>query len=1057
MPVYNFSSNPLYVDEGQSIQFRYEAPPDFDATTVVTIQVGEYQTLWVIKTKAEDFAPDDFTLLDFSPAEKNRYYTYAETSDSPNSPNTGNPAGGGASSPPERSGETVIEIDGLSVGTQAPFSVSSNVVDAADYGWRIRVGGTGSWGAFTDGTYYNQASPPQITVSNGDQIQVYVKSSENAVDEKFVIVNVGFGSAKWRVTTGPDLPNIPNPLPVFNNLEDLEFNVVVYSNIVQITGLSTDATISVSGAASQVLVSNNNTNTAIVDGYTVLQGGTGWAASQTIQNNQYVQLRGTTANIQQSLRTIGVGIGSEPNAATWTIKTGDGEDTTPGTINFQNQSGIIPGTQNIYSNSQEITGVTPGLPIPIVKGTVFPSDAVANPRLSINGGSPGPINGSTVVLGDEIQLVVDSSPDLLDTNTAPPGGTVSVQIDVGNVSVSAWQVANWTGPDTDPSFTPLSNTTGWTPGGNAVVGPVGLTDFNQAITATATATDSLGGSPTVFISVDSGPFTASPVTIQPNNTGTPILVRFRVAQPGDISTDPATGLGATSTITYSFGDSGDFTVIQTNYLVVPIPPAFQGCWYSNKNEYFDQAGWEAAGSPAANALSYYRAAKQDGYSIGTVVPITKEFDGTYGNIEERFPGFVKCEGQSLDKNEYPFLFEAIGYHYGGSGNNFNVPDYRNRRLVGDSQVDGNAGSSAAVECTYGPTGVAGAGNYAIPGCFGGWWFMAQVDADGPDPLEQVIGTGNEGTQSLFFNLGTVKTFGLDTTEADVPFTITGTAQGTLGVVSPVTPSVPQHEHLVATAITESDAGDPLIPWGEYAYYRTQTSGQGKTPKGEDEPDSDKVYQWWQQYGFGTTTASEFDDEIQNTDPDSSLKDILPLGDNGGPATETFGNYWGSSMSPINSLSPTSAYYNGVSGGANFPTTIGGTSNATDAGVIDTTEDFAKVDRYTSIYSNGTSHSHFLSETNPVDPQTDFSFGNTIGAGDGTSNAGFAAAFADFHTITFFQSGGPAGTEPVALELNEAEFTWNNANKPIPLVSMDPQNNVANPTPFYKVKYIIKAY
>ena len=101
----------------------------------------------------------------------------------------------------------------------------------------------------------------------------------------------------------------------------------------------------------------------------------------------------------------------------------------------------------------------------------------------------------SVVLGDEIQLVVDSSPDLLDTNTAPPGGTVSVQIDVGNVSVSTWQVANWTGPDTDPSFTPLSNTTGWTPGGNAVVGPVGLTDFNQAITATATATDSLGGSP----------------------------------------------------------------------------------------------------------------------------------------------------------------------------------------------------------------------------------------------------------------------------------------------------------------------------------------------------------------------------------------------------------------------------------------------------------------------------------------------------------------------------------------------------------------------------------
>jgi len=1057
MPIYNFSPNPLYVDEGQSIQFRYEAPPDFDETTVVTIQVGDYQTLWVIKTKSEDFAPEAFNLLDFSPADQDRFYTYAEASDSPNAPNTGDPAGGGASSPAVRTGEQIIEIEGLSVGTQAPFSVSSNVLDAANYGWRIRTGGTGSWGAFTSGTYYNQPSPPQITVSNGDQIQVYLKSAANAVDERYVIVNVGFGSAKWRVTTGPDLPNIPDPLPIFNSLDDLDLDVVVYSNIVQITGLSTDAAISVSGASSQVLVSNNNTNTSIIDGYTVLNGGTGWASSQTVQNNQYVQLRGTTANLAQSLRIIGVGIGSEPNAATWEIKTGAGDDTTPGQIVFQNLSGIIPGTQNIYSNSQEVTGVTPGLPISIIKGNVFPSDAITNPRLSINGGSPAAINGATVFNGDEIQLVVDSSPDILDTNQSPPGGTVSVQIDVGNASVSAWQVANWTGPDTLPAFTPLSNTTGWTPGGNAIIGPTGLTDFNQAITATATATDSLGGSPTVFMSIDGGPFLASPQTIQPNNTSTPILVRFRVEQPGDITTDPVQGLGATSTITYSFGDSGDFTVTQSNYLVVPIPPAFQGCWYSNKNEFFDQAGWEAAGSPAANALQYYRAAKQDGYSIGTVVPITKDFGGTYGSIPDRFPGFISCEGQALDKDEYPFLFEAIGYHYGGSGNTFNVPDYRNRRLVGDNQVDGNKGSSAAVECTYGPTGIAGAGNYAIPGCFGGWWFMAQVDADGPDPLEQVIGTGNEGTQSLFFNLGTVKTFGLDTTEADVNFTVVGSAQGTIGKVSEVSVTPPQHEHLVITALTESDSGDPLIPWGEYAYYRTGVSGQGKTPSGEDEPDSDKVYQWWVQYGFGGTTSSEFDDEIQNTDPDSSLKDILPLGDNGGNSTETFGNYWGSSMSPINALSPTSAYYNGVSGNANFPTSIGGNTNATDAGVIDTSEDFAKVDRYVSIYSNGTSHAHFLSETNPVDPQTDFSFGNQTGAGSFTSNPGFAAQFGDFHTVTFFQTGGPPGTEPVAIELNEAAFTWNNANKPIPQVSMDPQNNVANPTPFYKVKYIIKAY
>lgn len=1058
---YSFSSTPLFVDDGQNIQFRYVAPSDFNDTTVVTVVVGEYLTLWVIETSEEDLSPDGFSFQAFSPAEQGLFYTYAQTG-TPNStgPDTGLPVGGGATTNATRSGEGVVKISGMSIGSEAIYSASSNVVDVNDWGWRIREANPdGSmpantpWPAFTTGAYYTQASPPQITVKNGDEIQVFVRASTAAVDEKTVTVNVGFGSATWKVTTGSAPVNVPDPLPVFNDTDPLELEALAYSNIVQITGLNTDATISVNGAQAQVFVSNSNTATTnIIEGgieYEVLNNGSGWAGTQTVSNNQYVQLRGTGSTIINSTLTVGVSIGSEPNAAEWKVITGGGVDTLPGTISFTNLINQIPGTNNVTSNSQTITDVTDGVPLPVTLDSATPSVAVANPRLSINGGSPAQIDGSTVFLDDEIQVVLDTTPDLLDNTQNPNPGIAALTISVGDRSNITWQIANWTGPDNLPAFTPLSNTSGWTPGGNAIIGPVGLTDFNEPITATATATDSLGGTPTVFVSVDGGAYSAAPVTIQPNDTGTPILVRFKIEQPGDASVDPVVGLGATSTITYSFGTSTSFSVTQTNYLVKPIPPAFQGCWYSNKNEFFDQEGWEAAGSPAANALAYYRAPKQDGYSIGTVVPVTKEFDGTYGNIEERFPGFIECEGQQLLISEYPFLFDAIGNHYGGNGTtNFRLPDYRNRRLVGDTQVDGNKGASVGVECTYAPTGNAGSGDFTIPGSFGGWWFMAQVDADGPDPLEQVIGTGNTGTQSLFFNLGTVKTFGLDTLEADVPWTITGTAQADIGEVTETTPTVPSHEHLVPTAQTESPSGDPLIPWGQYAYYRTQQSGGGQTPQGEDEPDSDAVYEWWEQYGFGggpdssAQVSNEFEGEIENTDG-GKLEDILPLGANGGETSATFGNYWGSSMSPINSLSPLNDYYNSVGG-------------AQDAGVIDTTEDFAKVDRYVSIYANGTSHSHKLSETNPEDPQTDFSFGNQTGPGDFSSTTGFQTLFGEKVTLTFYQEPFP-GKEPVALELNEGAFTWNNASKPIPSVAMDPQNNVANPTPFYKVKYIIKAY
>lgn len=45
-------------------------------------------------------------------------------------------------------------------------------------------------------------------------------------------------------------------------------------------------------------------------------------------------------------------------------------------------------------------------------------------------------------------------------------------------------------------------------------------------------------------------------------------------------------------------------------------------------------------------------------------------------------GWLLCDGASLDRNDYPRLFAAIGYVWGGSGDNFNVPDFRYRALVG---------------------------------------------------------------------------------------------------------------------------------------------------------------------------------------------------------------------------------------------------------------------------------------------------------------------------------------------------------------------------------------
>lgn len=49
--------------------------------------------------------------------------------------------------------------------------------------------------------------------------------------------------------------------------------------------------------------------------------------------------------------------------------------------------------------------------------------------------------------------------------------------------------------------------------------------------------------------------------------------------------------------------------------------------------------------------------------------ILTAFDNNHGN-------FKICNGQLLDKNQYPVLFSRIGYMYGGSGNKFALPDMR---------------------------------------------------------------------------------------------------------------------------------------------------------------------------------------------------------------------------------------------------------------------------------------------------------------------------------------------------------------------------------------------
>jgi microcystin-dependent protein len=79
---------------------------------------------------------------------------------------------------------------------------------------------------------------------------------------------------------------------------------------------------------------------------------------------------------------------------------------------------------------------------------------------------------------------------------------------------------------------------------------------------------------------------------------------------------------------------------------------------------------------------------------GTVIM----WGGTINNVPE---GYLLCNGASYNSTTYNKLFDAIGYVHGGSGNNFQVPDLRDRFIVGagSQYVTANTGGSNTVVLT----------------------------------------------------------------------------------------------------------------------------------------------------------------------------------------------------------------------------------------------------------------------------------------------------------------------------------------------------------------------
>lgn len=159
------------------------------------------------------------------------------------------------------------------------------------------------------------------------------------------------------------------------------------------------------------------------------------------------------------------------------------------------------------------------------------------------------------------------------------------------------------------------------------------------------------------------------------------------------------------------------------------------------------------------AYRYSTATQHTGASIGTVISVPKPgtwssstnptTEGNNWQIESRFPGWLPCDGRTLDKSDYIALYQVIGDTYGSTSTTFNLPDYRSRMLMGTGSVDGNQPGGISLSPDDGPGNSATTAQPNIAGSTGGTYVMGTVRQ--LPPLSEITPGGQTG-EAVYYSV-----------------------------------------------------------------------------------------------------------------------------------------------------------------------------------------------------------------------------------------------------------------------------------------------------------------
>lgn len=805
-----------------------------------------------------------------------------------------------------------------------------------------------------------------VQVVNGAVLGLYVKSSDTFNTTKEVFLTVGDPGlevqSRYILVTKATPPAFANPWD-FTDIPDALPNKLISSTQEQITGLATGSAV--------VNVSASSTSGVPVDVELYIANIKKEAPTGVIYNGETIQLKlissATAGDRITALVTIGDG-----DAVDWVVTTTANIDTGPEFYNFTNVDNIVGGSE-VESNTVVITGIN-------YTANVTASNPDNIPVfVSVNGGDwKNPLTETVTIENNEtLQLKL----------TAPnqPRAEVKTKVIVGTNAYGQlddeWIVKTSVAGDTTPDqflFVDRNNQKATTTVYSNQVIIRGIT--SPAPLSITIPTDFTGTQPQFSINNGTDWFNITGLTHPPSpapqtiSNNVPLMLRLRTGSYGSNS----------ALINVNIGGVTD------QWAVTPLPEA----------PVSDQAStW------------YGSLGKADGYSIGTVISVFRDSSGAFGVLdgspESRYPGFIECDGRTLNVVDYPDLFDVIGNIYGGTGSKsdespyvysgtFKLPDYRNRKLYGTGRVDGNVSSSPSVPTVLGPDGT-DTGSSTTVGSQGGYWFIDKIDARGPYPREQLF---EDEISSEFFRLGTIRTSGYANISGSTTFNIAGTCTGTVGPLRDAIVKTPEHFHeMVSSGLSETQNG--LMAWGSPGLLPNQriysNSVSSYYPGAPNAP-----YQGL----FSSKWSAEF----------------------------SYNNYWASAKSdniPLNNTNNSDAPGKVTTGGQIRLGAIDLGDNTT-ATVI-------------GFSPGGTlTHSHYVSKT-PFGTSV-FGYGNVNGPG----TAFGSTSLSETADVEFSAS-------ELALLSDLGTFTLSTKKAIVPTAKFRPNITVPLISKYYRAKYIIKAF